>query len=102
MARQWHDGQREQETRTGQVPETVSDLASCMRAGDGNRTRMTSLEGACRVAVNLVELGGLVLAGPVFAVVNGPLMARARSCFACVRAPRPDRASSHHRLSWVG
>jgi hypothetical protein len=32
-------------TRTGQVPETAPDLAFCVRADDGNRTRMTSLEG---------------------------------------------------------
>jgi hypothetical protein len=32
-----------------------------MGAGDGNRTRMTSLEGVLRMAVRLAELGNSLL-----------------------------------------
>jgi hypothetical protein len=48
-------------------------------AGDGNRTRMTSLEGVWRTGVRAVELETLMLVSsrgyPLLTMVNGPLMA---------------------------
>jgi hypothetical protein len=36
----------------------LGDKIEDSRAGDGNRTRMTSLEGVWRLAVTMAELGG--------------------------------------------
>jgi hypothetical protein len=62
-----------------------------MRADDGNRTRMTSLEGVRRVAVRAAELGGSLSGGdrdrPLLTGVNGPLIARKGARFACIRIP---------------
>jgi hypothetical protein len=40
---------------------TPPTWAGTTRAGDGNRTRMASLEGAWRTAVRATELGTLML-----------------------------------------
>jgi hypothetical protein len=49
-------------------------------AGDGNRTRMTSLEGVWRTRVRAVELETLMILSsrgyPLLTMVNGPVMAR--------------------------
>ena len=54
--------------------------AENQRAGDGNRTRMTSLEGVWRTGVSAAELETLMLLSsrgcPLITVANGPVMAR--------------------------
>ena len=70
-------------------------LASALVAeADGDRTRMTSLEGVSQLAVRAAELGGSLSGGnrdwPLFTGVNGPLMARS---FTRHRAASPGSVS---------
>jgi hypothetical protein len=62
------------------TPKNVPDQPGNYRAGDGNRTRMTSLEGVWRTGVRAAELETLMLLGSrgclLITVANGPLMAR--------------------------
>jgi len=51
-----------QEIASLRTPKNVSDQPGSRRADDGNRTRMTSLEGAWRPAVTVAELGGSLFA----------------------------------------
>jgi hypothetical protein len=58
---------------------TPPTWAGTTGAGDGNRTRMTSLEGVWRPGVRAAELQTLMLLSsrgyPLLTMVNGPLMA---------------------------
>jgi hypothetical protein len=76
--------------------------AGITRAGDGNRTRMTSLEGVWRTGVRAVELETLMLVSsrgyPLLTMVNGPLMAW-RSWPDSYRS-RPVRAAATTSAPW--
>ena len=71
-------------------------------AGDGNRTRMTSLEGVWRTGVRAVELETLMLVSsrgyPLLTMVNGPIMAW-RSWPDSYRS-RPVRAAAATSAPW--
>jgi hypothetical protein len=72
------------------------------RAGDGNRTRIASLEGVWRTGVRAVELETLMLVSsrgyPLLTMVNGPLMAW-RSWPDSYRS-RPVRAAAPTSPPW--
>ena len=68
-------------------------------ADDGNRTRMTSLEGVLHLAVRAAELGGSLSGSdrdwPLFTGVNGPLMARAGRAFCLYPGGLPGDSRSN-------
>jgi hypothetical protein len=52
-----------QEIASLRTPKTAADQPESRRADDGNRTRMTSLEGVLHLAVRAAELGGSLSGG---------------------------------------
>jgi len=71
----------------------VVDQRRRNRAGDGNRTRLTSLEGVCRLAISLAELGCSLL--PTDRGCSQADASRARLVvFKSVRGSRPAGAAT--------
>jgi hypothetical protein len=59
VARVWHaDPEVRVTVRHSNIENLALTWEEMKRAGDGNRTRMTSLEGVCCLVVKAVEQGG--------------------------------------------
>ena len=62
VARAWHEGAVVRRARAERISKNIFEQQK-MRADDGNRTRMTSLEGVLHLAVRAAELGGSLSGG---------------------------------------